>query len=158
MEGGLSIKTLRLLFITGVIGVILLSGCGTETQTSIKDISEEGWAAHNVKFEVARVSDIYGGGISYSEDTNQYAFGIYDKSTEIESNDMHDHIVVIVKSEKIDFDPEGGEFIEIEGELQASDDDTIISDQEGWRYTDAEGEGLIIYATNVTETDPPADW
>jgi len=129
------------IFIIIVICLVfgLIIGCGsTKTHYSMSDIINEGWPAGKVDIDVARISPF--GNVHYSEDTNQYAFEIYDKST-AES----EFIVVVVKSNNINFTPAIGDFVSIKGELHDSD----------WYYNK---KAMIIFATQVNKENAPVGW
>ena len=119
-----------------------LTGCTTETHSSIAEIKSQGWPADEVSIDVARVS-AFGGGVSYSETHRQYAFLIYDKTAIYTGGTAFEDIVVVVKEQNINFVPEAGDFIKLTGELQSSD---VGDPRKGWRY---DKKAMIIYATKV---------
>lgn len=124
----------------------LIVGCSsTKTHNSMSDIVNEGWPAHKVDIDVARISPFKN--ISYSENTNQYGFGIYDKSTA-----KSEFIVVVVKSNNINFTPEIGDFVSVKGELQDSD---VGEAEKNWYYNK---KAMIIYATQVNKENAPVGW
>ena len=139
--------------IVGIIVIILVAVCvsGAPTHYSIAEIRTEGWPGHKVSIDVARISP-FGGGVSYSETQGQYAFFIYDKTAIYTGGTAYEDIVVIVKSQNINFTPQEGDFIRLTGELQASD---VGTPRAGWRY---DKKAMIIYAFRVERTIAPADW
>lgn len=133
-----------------IVGVLAIAGCGFSTHTSMSGIVEEGWPADKAELDVVRISPLFGE-VAYSEETGQYAFAVYDKSVKKESGD-YEAIPVIVKRENIDFEPEIGDFISIEGELQDSE---VGSANDNWYYNKSP---MMIYATEVIKVEPPAGW
>jgi len=149
-------KRMNQLLSTLLVGFVLLLamsaiGCTSETHHSIAEIKSQGWPAHQVSIDVARISS-FGGGISYSQTTQQYAFLIYDKTATYTGGTAFEDIIVVVKQNNINFTPKEGDFIRLKGELQASD---IGDPKRGWKYTQ---KAMMIYATNIEQISPPDGW
>lgn len=139
--------------VVAIVVIIAVVVCVSESPThpSIAEVKTEGWPGHKVSIEVARISP-FGGGVSYSETAQQYAFFIYDKTAIFTGGTAWEDILVVVKRENINFTPQDGDFIRLTGELQSSD---IGTPRASWRYSQ---EALIIYAFKVERTTAPADW
>jgi len=140
-----------IIILLGLSLLLIGTGCTAETHTSLAEIKSQGWPAHNVSIDVARISS-FGGGVSYSETNRQYAFSIYDKTATFTGGTAFEDIVVVVKEQNINFIPKEGDFIRLQGELQSSD---IGDPRRGWRY---DKKAMIIYATNIVKTSAPANW
>jgi len=145
-------KVIISIVVAVVIVIIVVAVCGsTPTHYSIAEIKTEGWPGHKVSIDVARISP-FSGGVSYSETQGQYAFFVYDKTATYTGGTAYEDIVVIVKSQNINFTPQEGDFIRLTGELQASD---IGTPRAGWRY---DKKAMTIYVFRVERTTAPADW
>jgi len=150
MRNGLVLICVALL----IVGVLAIAGCTMfSTHTSMREIVEEGWPADKAELDVVRISIF--GGVSYSEETGQYAFAVYDKSVNKEGGSAPESIAVVVKKENIHFEPEVGDFLSIKGELQHRDMKESVSDYNNWYY---KKKPMFIYATEVTKVEPPAGW
>ena len=134
-----------------VIIVAVVVCTSSPTHYSIAEIKTEGWPDHKVSIDVARISP-FGGGVSYSEANEQYAFFVYDKTAIYTGGTAYEDIVVTVKLQNIKFTPQDGDFMRVTGELQASD---IGTPRASWRYNT---KAMIIYAFKVERATAPADW
>jgi len=134
-----------------IVMVSIIIFAPTPTHYSIAEIKTEGWPAHKVSIDIARISP-FGDGVSYSETNKQYAFLIYDKTAIYTGGTAYEDIIVVVKESNINFVPKESDFIKVIGELQSSD---IGTAHKGWKYSQ---KAMIIYAFTLEKTTAPIDW
>ncbi len=145
--------------LAGVVAAILLlfmTGCGTQTDThfSLQEIVDKGWVDDEVELEVVRIDPE--GEVTYSEqfDMGFYSFRIYDQST----TEASQYITVVADEDSLDFEPEPGAFLALEGDLRSSVDQDDLKLQQGWHYRDETEEALYISAVDMSAADRPGDW
>ena len=151
-------RLMKMGLLAGAVAALLLliAGCGTQTEThsSIQEIIDEGWVENDVQLNVVRIDP--DAEVTYSEqlDIGLYSFLVYDQST----GEASRPITVVADEDILDFEPEPGAFLSLEGDLRSSLDEEDLDLQQGWHYTEETGEALYISATDIGKADSSGDW